>query len=132
MQIKHTDEHNSVWVDLTDEDIDLLQHMRARNGTYTFAGAHGVEGGVYLRLVAKPNPIVAALERRIERLRRDIAEQEQWIVQCGGNLHGYIRTYGSAQDMRRVGDGGEAIFAADRNRLAQLRTELEMLTGGAM
>ena len=69
------------------------------------------------------------MQKRIERLRKQIADQEQWIEACGLTLEGYVNRYGTATDINRHGDGGEAIWIADLGRLQGLRMELEILTG---
>lgn len=57
--------------------------------------------------------ITAALDRRIR-------EQRQWIAEHGGDLYGYIRRYGAASDPEHYGDGGEAIYLADKAALDRL------------
>ena len=49
---------------------------------------------------------------RLGTLDRVLYEQ-QWLSEHGGDLAGYVRRYGSADDERHYGDGGEAIYAAD-------------------
>lgn len=63
------------------------------------------------------------LVRRGKLLRR-IAEQEEWIRGCGGTLSGYVARYGSRRDEEHAGDGGEAIFAADKAALDELLAQL--------
>jgi hypothetical protein len=57
---------------------------------------------------------------RLTTLAQRIAEQEQWIVEHGRTLAGYIARYGSANDPAHYGEGGEAIYAADRAALDAL------------
>ena len=54
------------------------------------------------------------------RLAYWIAEQRKWIKECGGTLTGYLQRYGSAKDPEHYGDGGEAIYKADTDALADL------------
>lgn len=42
------------------------------------------------------------------------------MERCGGSREGYIANYGSKDDPRHSGDGGEAIFAADQRHLDKL------------
>lgn len=51
-----------------------------------------------------------------------VREQEDWIKQCGGGngLMGYLARYGEPGTGHCYGDGGEAIYRADTNRLHQL------------
>ena len=48
--------------------------------------------------------------------------QEEWMAEHGGDLHGYVKRYGSGMDPVHHGDGGELIYEADYQRLIQLRT----------
>lgn len=50
----------------------------------------------------------------IEKL---IADQREWIESRGGNVLGYVDFYGAAGDPDAYGDGGEAIYAADKAAL---------------
>ncbi len=47
-----------------------------------------------------------------------ITEQRQWIEEHGGDLAGYVARYGSRDDANHYGDGGEAIYQADIDALA--------------
>jgi hypothetical protein len=58
---------------------------------------------------------------------RMIAEQKQWIRSCGGTLDGYTQNYGAADDPNRTGNGGEAIYQADTQALANFEHRLEQL-----
>ena len=49
-----------------------------------------------------------------------IAAQKAWIAECGGDLAGYIKTYGSVKNAEYSGSGGEAIYAADMAELERL------------
>lgn len=44
---------------------------------------------------------------------RAIADQQDWIEDHGGDVHGYVLNYGSVNDADHYGLGGEAIYAAD-------------------
>jgi hypothetical protein len=46
-----------------------------------------------------------------------IADQQRWIEEHGGSLAGYVERYGSIDDPKHYGDGGEAIYAADAGAL---------------
>ncbi len=56
-------------------------------------------------------------------IHKEIAEQYNWIMQCGGDLSGYIHNYGSKNHLTHCGDGGEAIYEADKNSLFKLMQE---------
>lgn len=64
-----------------------------------------------------------AKQSRAEWLADQIDRQRQWIKEHGGDVNGYVERYGSKDDAKHYGDGGELIYAAD---LAALRS----LTGG--
>lgn len=49
-----------------------------------------------------------------------IQEQRDWIAEHGGDLAGYVERYGSKDDPRHYGDGGEAIYKADTDALREL------------
>lgn len=70
---------------------------------------------------------MSAEARRVQWLRKDEAELRRWIEECGGSQTGYIINYGSHQDEDHVGDGGEAIYAADIARLRAVQAELARL-----
>ncbi len=44
-------------------------------------------------------------------------EQQKWVEDHGANLSGYVRHYGSKNDPDHYGNGGEAIYAADKAEL---------------
>jgi hypothetical protein len=67
--------------------------------------------------------VLKGVESRADQKRRLIAEQQQWIEQCGGTIAGYVKRYGSCKDEEYFGAGGEAIYAAD---IAQLNRLEEM------
>lgn len=69
------------------------------------------EGNTSLR-----SPKGAALDR--------VNEQEEWIEECGGDLEGYVRKYGSINDPEHYGDGGEAIYQADLDALTTYVSQL--------
>lgn len=58
--------------------------------------------------------------KRSDTIQRKIDEQRKWIEDHGGDLAGYVERYGSADDPDHYGDGGEAIYAADRGALDAL------------
>lgn len=55
-----------------------------------------------------------------QTLNQRIAEQRKWIDEHGGNLAGYVQRYGSKDAPDHYGDGGEAIYAADKGELDRL------------
>lgn len=80
------------------------------------------EGELYLERVS-----TTAEEARPDPAIKHVEEQRQWIVSCGGDLAGYIKSYGSKHnpDYSRwpdgyYGMGGEAIYAADTAYLREL------------
>lgn len=52
-----------------------------------------------------------------------IREQQNWINEHGANEAGYVARYGSVHDAEHYGDGGEAIYAADKAALDRLVEE---------
>jgi hypothetical protein len=50
-----------------------------------------------------------------------IQAQEEWIMNHGRNLEGYVARYGSIHTPERYGNGGEAIYTADVAELTRLR-----------
>lgn len=61
-------------------------------------------------------------------LARRIAQQQKWIEEHGDSLMGYIARYGSIAQRgdgihNVLGDGGEAIYAADWAELDRLQAE---------
>ena len=57
--------------------------------------------------------------RKAAALRR-LQEQRDWIAAHGSDFAGYVARYGSADDPDHYGDGGEAIYEADRSALREL------------
>lgn len=55
------------------------------------------------------------------KIQQRIREQIKWIEEHGGSRAGYILRYGSKHDPEHYGDGGEAIWDADRIELERLR-----------
>jgi hypothetical protein len=53
-------------------------------------------------------------------IQDQIADQLKWIDDHGGCLVGYVARYGAPGDDRCVGDGGAAIYRADRAALDKL------------
>lgn len=53
-------------------------------------------------------------------ISQQIADQARWINDHGGTLTGYVVRYGSKDDPNHYGDGGEAIYKADSEALADL------------
>ena len=70
------------------------------------------------------------MKQTIVTLREQIETQRRWIYECGRSRAGYISRYGSASDLDYHGDGGEAIYEADRAQLKKLENELAAVTRG--
>lgn len=82
--------------------------------------------------------------RKMMAVDERIRQQRAWMNQCGGNLLGYLFNYGSKDDPPITftypdgqsitvngysGDGGEAIYEADKHALDQLIAERDRLLG---
>ena len=63
-------------------------------------------------------------QTRKQFLRDQIDRQRKWIDEHGGNIIGYVERYGSKDDPKRYGDGGELIYAADMGELRRMEREL--------
>lgn len=63
---------------------------------------------------------LARAEDALRNTAASIESQNDWMNSCGGNLAGYVRRYGSANHPSHYGDGGEAIYAADKAELVRL------------
>jgi hypothetical protein len=50
-----------------------------------------------------------------------LCAQEEWVAEHGGNEAAYVRRYGSVNDEVHYGNGGEAIYAADKAELDKCR-----------
>lgn len=96
--------------------------------------APGASGGVMLqdapswrtRPPYKPPETDA---QHLANLRMRIADQEEWIMRCGGTRERYIEHYGYKGHPDCVGDGGEAVWKADQAQLVLLIREYYTLTG---
>lgn len=64
----------------------------------------------------------SAVARREQALTR-LSSERQWMEEHGGNLSAYLARYGSKNDPEHYGDGGEAIFAADKAALDKAEAE---------
>lgn len=66
--------------------------------------------------------ISARAMRNMTELAYRINEQRDWIAEHGTTLAGYVERYGSATDdePKRYGMGGEAIYKADTDALAEM------------
>lgn len=51
---------------------------------------------------------------------REIASQRKWINDHGGDLSGYINRYGDPDMSHCYGNGGTAIYQADKQHLKDL------------
>lgn len=67
------------------------------------------------------------LSVRIVNARDRVVKHRQWLEEHGGSLAGYIARYGAASDPDHYGDGGEAIYAADKEVLAHAEGYLQDL-----
>jgi hypothetical protein len=59
-----------------------------------------------------------------EFLETEIVSQKLWIAGHGGSLRAYVERYGSADEPKHYGNGGEAIYKADTDALANLQARL--------
>lgn len=57
---------------------------------------------------------------RAEQLRRELEDLKKFMQDRGNSEQGYIRYYGSIDEPNHYGDGGEAIWAADKAALDEL------------
>lgn len=57
---------------------------------------------------------------RLHALALMVEEQREWIASRGGDETGYVAFYGAAGQPHAYGDGGEAIYRADRAALDTL------------
>jgi hypothetical protein len=65
--------------------------------------------------------------KRLGWLRRQIEAQREWIAEHGGDEAGYVFHYGSKDSPSHYGDGGEAIYEADRGELTRLEEQMYLL-----
>ena len=61
------------------------------------------------------------LKKRI-LITRLIREQRRWFDDHGGCLAAYVERYGSNAEPNCYGNGGEAIYKADRDELSRLES----------
>ena len=61
---------------------------------------------------------------RVFYLTGQVRKQREWIEHHGATQQGYVERYGSFRDTVHYGDGGEAIYAADLEELAQRELRL--------
>lgn len=66
--------------------------------------------------------LAAAIVRR-ERAVARYTEERKWMEEHGETREAYILRYGSKNDPEHYGDGGEAIFAADKAALDKAEAE---------
>lgn len=72
-------------------------------------------------------------ERRVNLLskpEKQLEDQRKWIDECGGDLDGYVKRYGSKKDKgtdRCHGEGGEAIYEADIDALHRLEQAVKRI-----
>lgn len=60
-------------------------------------------------------------------IARELHSQRKWIEEHGGCESGYIERYGSKDDPEHYGDGGEAIWAADKGALDRIEADARAL-----
>jgi hypothetical protein len=61
--------------------------------------------------------------RKRVTITRLIQEQRKWIDDHGGCLAAYVERYGTAADPAHCyGNGGEAVYKADRDELSRLES----------
>ncbi len=58
---------------------------------------------------------------RAEIAEARLFDQEEWVASHGGCEAAYVARYGSKDDPQHYGDGGEAIYAADKAQLDKCR-----------
>lgn len=68
---------------------------------------------------------MAKQETKRQLYTRLVMEQKKWIESCGGTRAGYVARYGSASEPEHYGNGGEAIYDADKARLDSLEFKLQ-------
>jgi hypothetical protein len=56
------------------------------------------------------------IQRRESAVHRD-TEERKWMAEHGETVEAYVLRYGSKDDPEHYGDGGEAIYAADKAKL---------------
>jgi hypothetical protein len=61
---------------------------------------------------------------RAEIAQARLFAQEEWMASHGGSLEAYIARYGSVNDEVHYGNGGEAIYDADKAELDKARREV--------
>jgi hypothetical protein len=54
---------------------------------------------------------------------RKADDERKWLETHGGCLSAYVERYGAATDPEKYGDGGEAIYAADKNAVAHAEAQ---------
>ena len=57
------------------------------------------------------------LDKEIESAGYWYAQERKWMEDHGSSLTAYIQRYGSFKDPDHYGEGGEAIYAADKDAL---------------
>ena len=60
--------------------------------------------------------------RKRVTITRLIQEQRKWLDDHGGCLAAYVERYGSNAEPNCYGNGGEAIYKADRDELSRLES----------
>jgi hypothetical protein len=63
----------------------------------------------------------------LDRALRNLEWEREWMAERGGTLAGYLKTYGSVNDPVHSGDGGEAIYAADKHNLDRAQARVDRI-----
>ena len=98
--------------------MDLMDFMSGK----LFIGAMTV--GTIAVVYIDGKFLIDAITKPI-KLDREIADMRQFIEKRGGDVAGYVKSYGSKDDHQHIRKGGEALYAED---IAELR-KLEMKRG---
>lgn len=64
------------------------------------------------------------MQRRINQAIDEVQLQRQWLRDHGDTLVAYVARYGSVHDPGHYGDGGEAIYEADKAALDRAERNL--------
>ncbi len=124
--------HTQVVTYATSEYNELMDNAFTCNQRAQLAQGSDVEvnGVVYTDLVAFYNkynwhstpPKTKPKSKRWEfnNISRLIKDQCTWMDEHGVDLAGYVERYGSKDDPVHSGNGGEAIYAADKAELERL------------
>lgn len=68
------------------------------------------------------------LLNQIDKARKEFEAHQRWLREHGHDVAGYVERYGSKDDPEHYGDGGEAIYAADRAAMKRAEEHYLALT----